>query len=188
MLQQQHLKLSNYHNLSVERFDCAALDKLETLIGRTMEIQRLIARSLRAVVDLKVLGEIMITVDCDVIVADGGTRTASISGAYVALHLAIYELMEQGKLSKDPISEPLAALSVGINSKQEIIADLNYEEDSSCETDMNIVMTESGKFVEVQGTAEGEPFSRDFLNSLIDCAEVALKPVFAAQQEAFKNA
>ncbi|EQC51269.1 ribonuclease PH [Bacteriovorax sp. DB6_IX] len=149
--------------------------------GRTQEIQRLIARSLRAVVDLEKLGERMITVDCDVLVADGGTRTTSISGAYVALEMAIKKMISEGVLESNPINEPLAALSVGINGEGKVIADLNYEEDSSCETDMNIVMTKSGKFIEVQGTAEGMPFSREQLDALIDCANTSLKHVFEAQ-------
>lgn len=156
--------------------------------GRTQEIQRLIARSLRAVVDLEKLGERMITVDCDVLVADGGTRTTSISGAYVALEMAINKLVADGVLESNPIRESLAALSVGVNTEGKIIADLNYEEDSSCETDMNIVMTKSGKFIEVQGTAEGMPFSREQLDALVDCANTSLKTVFSAQEEALKNA
>jgi ribonuclease PH len=156
--------------------------------GRTQEIQRLIARSLRAVVDLEKLGERMITVDCDVLIADGGTRTTSISGAYVALDMAIKKLVAEGVLESNPIREPLAALSVGVNTEGKIIADLNYEEDSSCETDMNIVMTKSGKFIEVQGTAEGMPFSREQLDALIDCANTSLKTVFSAQEEALGNA
>ena len=152
--------------------------------GRTQEIQRLIGRSLRAIVDLEKLGERSIVVDCDVLVADGGTRTASISGAYVALKLAVDKLTGEGKLSADPIKEPIAALSVGISKENKVIADLNYEEDSSCETDMNIVMTKSGKFVELQGTAEGEPFSQDYLMGIIECAQVAIKDVFQAQDEA----
>src|SRR5690606_15013579 len=146
------------------------------------EIQRLIGRSLRSVIDLEKLGERSITLDCDVLVADGGTRTTSISGAYVALHLAIAKLLEAGKISSNPIKEQLAALSVGVTMEGKIIADLNYEEDSSCGTDMNIVMMSFGKFVEVQGTAEGEAFSRDQLNALLDCADKALKVVFDAQR------
>lgn len=152
--------------------------------GRTQEIQRLIGRSLRAVVDLEKLGERMVTLDCDVLVADGGTRTTSISGAYVALKMAMDKLVAEGKLEENPIREPLAALSVGISKEGKVIADLNYEEDSSCETDMNIVMTKSGKFIEVQGTAEGMPFSREHLDALLECAEKSLVEVFAAQDEA----
>lgn len=156
--------------------------------GRSQEIQRLIGRSLRAVVDLEALGSRSITVDCDVLVADGGTRTTSISGAFLALQIAVKKLMDQGVLTKNPIKEPLAALSVGVNKEGKILADLNYEEDSTCETDMNIVMTKSGRFVEIQGTAEGEPFSREQLEALLDCCQTALKQVFSAQEEALKNA
>ena len=152
--------------------------------GRTQEIQRLIGRSLRAVVDLKSLGERTITIDCDVLVADGGTRTASISGAYVALELACRKLISEGSIEKSPIKKSLAALSVGINGQGKVIADLNYEEDSSCETDMNIVMTQDGEFVEIQGTAEGIPFSKEQLGALVDCAEKALKKVFEEQEKA----
>lgn len=152
--------------------------------GRTQEIQRLIGRSLRAVVDFKKLGERQILIDCDVLVADGGTRTTSISGAYVALEMAIQKLLKKGLLLENPLKEKLGALSVGINKNNEVIADLNYEEDSSCEADVNVVMTESGKFVEIQGTAEGEPFSREHLNALLECAETAMKTVFKKQAEA----
>lgn len=150
--------------------------------GRTQEIQRLIGRSLRSIVDLSKLGERTIMIDCDVIVADGGTRTTSISGAYIALEMAVRRLMKEGLLKQNPIKDGLCAISIGINSKNEVIADLNYEEDSSCETDMNIVMTSSGKFVEVQGTAEKEPFSMEHLNSLLACAQTALKVVIKEQQ------
>lgn len=152
--------------------------------GRTQEIQRLIGRSLRSVVDLKKLGERTVQIDCDVIVADGGTRTTSISGAYVALKLAISKLMQDGLLKENPITDQLAAISVGINSDGKIIGDLNYQEDSSCGTDMNIVMTASGKFVEVQGTAEGEPFSEEQMMALLSCAKSCLKVVFTKQIEA----
>ena len=154
--------------------------------GRTQEIQRLIGRALRAVVDMKKLGERMITLDCDVLVADGGTRTTSISGAYVALELAVQKLIKDGALSSSPITEPLAALSIGISKDNKIIADLNYEEDSSCETDMNIVLTESGKFIELQGTAEGSPFSREHLDALVDCSMEAMKSVFCRTKEVLK--
>lgn len=152
--------------------------------GRTQEIQRLIGRSLRAVVDLEKLGERMITLDCDVMIADGGTRTTSISGSFIALELAIQSLLASGDLKESPIIEPLAAISCGINKEGKIIADLNYEEDSSCDTDMNIVMTESGKFIEVQGTAEGQAFSREQMDALMDCATESLKTVFEKQKEA----
>ncbi len=157
-----------------------------SLGGRTQEIQRLIGRSLRSVVDLKKLGERSILIDCDVIVADGGTRTTSISGAYVALELAVRKLMSEGKISTSPISDQLAALSVGINQAGKIIADLNYEEDSSCHTDMNIVMTKDGRFIEVQGTAEENPFSRSQLDALLECAEKAMQTIFKAQTEVLK--
>tara|TARA_R110000868_G_scaffold287003_4_gene547454 strand:- start:572 stop:1279 length:708 start_codon:yes stop_codon:yes gene_type:complete len=151
--------------------------------GRTMEIQRLIGRSLRSVIDLEKLGERSITIDCDVLVADGGTRTTSISGAFVALSMAVQSLINEGKITENPIKEQLGALSVGIKLDGKIIADLNYEEDSTCGTDMNIVMTSSGRFVEVQGTAEAEPFSKEQMLALLDCAEEALKVVFTAQNK-----
>ncbi len=151
--------------------------------GRTQEIQRLIGRSLRSVVDLKKLGERTFTIDCDVLVADGGTRTTSISGAYVALSLAMKKLLEQGVLAENPITHQLGAISIGINKDGKIIADLNYVEDSSCETDMNIVMTADGGFVEIQGTAEGSPFNRQQLDALLECAEGALQLVFKKQNE-----
>lgn len=155
--------------------------------GRTQEIQRLIGRSLRAVVDMKKLGERQIILDCDVLVADGGTRTTSISGAFVALQIAVNRLIAEGKLTENPIKENLGALSVGLDKEGLAIADLNYEEDSSCEADVNVVMTESGKFVEVQGTAEGDPFSREQLDALLECAQTALKQVFEAQSNAIKG-
>ncbi len=151
--------------------------------GRSQEIQRLIARSLRAGIDLKILGEQMITVDCDVLVADGGTRTTSITGGFVALQLAINSLLESGQLKQNPITHQVAAISIGINKDGDIISDLNYEEDSSCETDMNIVMTKAGAFIEVQGTAEGQPFSSEQFGMLIDCAKESLKTTFAAQDK-----
>ena len=152
--------------------------------GRTQEIQRLIGRSLRSIIDLKKLGERTIQIDCDVIVADGGTRTTSISGAYVALCLAVKKLMNEGLIKENPLTDQLAAISVGINKAGKIIGDLNYEEDSSCETDMNIVMTASGRFVEIQGTAEGAPFSEEQMSALVQCAKSCLKVVFAKQNEA----
>lgn len=155
--------------------------------GRTQEIQRLIGRSLRSIVDLNKLGERTIMVDCDVIVADGGTRTTSISGAYVALEMAVKKLMQDGLLTENPIREGLAAISIGINKNNEIIADLNYEEDSTCSTDMNIVMTSHGKFVEVQGTAEGEPFSMEHLQGLLACAQKALEVVMKEQNLAISK-
>ncbi len=150
--------------------------------GRTQEIQRLIGRSLRSIVDLTKLGERSILIDCDVLVADGGTRTTSISGAYLALEIAVRKLLQAGLLKESPIKDSLAAISIGITKNDEVIADLNYEEDSSCGTDMNIVMTGSGKFVEVQGTAEGEPFSQEHLSALLDCARTALVVVQREQR------
>lgn len=158
----------------------------EKVSGRTQEIQRLIGRSLRSIVDLKKLGERSILIDCDVIVADGGTRTTSISGAYVALEFAVKKLIKDGKISTSPIKEQLAAISIGINKDGNVIADLNYEEDSTCETDMNIVMTKSGRFVEVQGTAEKEPFSEEALMQILSCAKDSLKTIFEEQQKCLK--
>lgn len=138
--------------------------------GRTMEIQRLIARSLRAAVDLKALGEFTITIDCDVIQADGGTRTASISGACVALVDALNKMVEEGKLKKSPLKSMVAAVSVGIVDG-EPLCDLEYVEDSAAETDMNVVMIDDGRMIEVQGTAEGAPFSHEELLALLALAK-----------------
>ncbi len=149
--------------------------------GRTMEIQRLIARSLRAVVDLDAMGEFMITVDCDVIQADGGTRTASITGASVALADAFDHLVEKGQLKKNPMKGHVAAVSVGILG-DDVLCDLEYVEDSSADTDMNVVMTEDGKMIEIQGTAEGEPFSHDELLALLACAQKGIQEIVAAQK------
>lgn len=151
--------------------------------GRTQEIQRLIGRSLRAVVDLKALGERQITIDCDVIQADGGTRTASITGAYVALSDAVSQLIAEGKLAQSPIREAVAAVSVGIVDGQALL-DLNYIEDSGCETDMNVVMTAAGKFIEIQGTAEGEAFSREEMNTLLDLAQSGIAQLIELQSQA----
>lgn len=151
--------------------------------GRTMEIQRLIARSLRAIVDLKALGERTITVDCDVIQADGGTRTASITGACVALHDAINKLMADGMLKQNPLKGLVAAISVGIVDG-EAVCDLEYVEDSNAETDMNVVMVEDGRLVEVQGTAEGEPFSHTELLTLLDLAGQGIQQLVEAQRKA----
>lgn len=155
--------------------------------GRTQEIQRLIGRALRSIIDTKKLGERTIMIDCDVIVADGGTRTTAISGAYLALEIAIHKLMKEGLLKETPLKDGLAAISVGINNQGEVIADLNYEEDSSCHTDMNIVMTTSGKFVEVQGTAEGEPFSLEELNNLLTAAKSSLEVVMKEQRKVLET-
>jgi len=149
--------------------------------GRTMEIQRLIGRSLRAVVDLKKLGRRQIFLDCDVIQADGGTRTASVTGAYVALKLAIQRLMKDGLLKEDPVIEGLAAISCGIN-KEAPILDLCYLEDSAAEVDANFVMTESGKIIEVQGTAEGAPFSKEELMQMMALAEKGIGELVQMQK------
>ncbi|AZI15032.1 ribonuclease PH [Avibacterium paragallinarum] len=155
--------------------------------GRTMEIQRLIARSLRAMVDLNALGERSITLDCDVIQADGGTRTASITGACVALIDAINGLMQKGVLKNNPIKGLVAAISVGI-VEGEAVCDLEYVEDSNAETDMNVVMTDDGRMIEVQGTAEGEPFSHEELLTLLDLAKQGCEVIFNAQREALGQA
>ncbi|GAA5645543.1 MULTISPECIES: ribonuclease PH [Vibrio] len=154
--------------------------------GRTMEIQRLIARSLRAVVDLEAMGEIMITVDCDVIQADGGTRTASISGASVAMADAFQTLIDSGKLKKNPMKGHVAAVSVGILG-EDVLCDLEYVEDSAADTDMNVVMTEEGKMIEIQGTAEGEPFSHEQLLALLESAKTGISEIVAAQKAALAN-
>lgn len=153
--------------------------------GRTMEIQRLIARSLRAVVDLKALGERTITVDCDVIQADGGTRTASITGACVALSDALNKLVADGSLKQSPMKGLVAAVSVGIVDGQ-AVCDLEYIEDSNAETDMNVVMVEDGRLVEVQGTAEGEPFSHMELLQLLELAQQGIEQLFDVQRAALK--
>ena len=151
--------------------------------GRTLEIQRLIGRSLRAVVDMEKLGERQITVDCDVIQADGGTRTASITGAWVALHDCIAKLLADGSLEETPLVDHVAALSCGIYQGI-AVADLDYDEDSSAETDANFVMTGSGGLVEVQGTAEGTPFSEQELLQLLDLAKAGIGELVALQKAA----
>lgn len=154
--------------------------------GRTMEIQRLIGRSLRAVVDLEAMGECMITVDCDVIQADGGTRTASISGASVAMADAFAYLIKEGKLKKNPMKSHVAAVSVGLLG-DEVLCDLEYVEDSAADTDMNVVMTESGAMIEIQGTAEGEPFTHDQLLALLGSAKQGINAIVAAQKAALEQ-
>ena len=149
------------------------------LSGRTMEIQRLIARSLRAVVDLEKLGERSIVVDCDVIQADGGTRTASITGAFVALRLAIDQLLTNHELTEDPIKEHLAAISVGILPDNTCVTDLDYEEDSAAAVDMNLVMTESGRFIEIQGTGEEATFDGQQLNEMLIYGKTAIEELIA---------
>jgi len=151
--------------------------------GRTMEIQRLIGRSLRAVIDLKVLGERSIAIDCDVIQADGGTRTASITGGYVALADAIGHLLEKDSLKQSPLLGEVASVSVGIYQGMPVL-DLDYAEDSNAETDMNVVMNDKGEFIEVQGTAEGHPFNQEELNTMLDYARKGIDNLIRHQQEA----
>ena len=150
--------------------------------GRTQEIQRLIGRSLRAVFDLKKLGERTIQLDCDVLQADGGTRTASITGAYVAAHDAVSKLMASGKLGQSPILGPVAAISVGILQNTTLL-DLEYTEDFACDTDMNVVMTGAGHFVEVQGTAEGAAFTRREMDALLTLAEKGIGELMVLQRQ-----
>jgi ribonuclease PH len=151
--------------------------------GRTQEIQRLIGRALRAVVDMKALGERTIKIDCDVLQADGGTRTASITGAYVALHDAVSGLLAGKVIQVTPLNDAVAAVSVGIYGGLPVL-DLDYDEDSSCDTDMNVVMTGNGGLVEVQGTAEGKPFTRAEMNALLDHAQNGIRQLIAAQRAA----
>jgi ribonuclease PH len=151
--------------------------------GRTVEIQRLIGRSLRAIIDLEALGEVSITIDCDVIQADGGTRTASITGACVELADAVATLMASGKVTKNPMKAMVAAVSVGIYEGG-VVCDLDYPEDSNAETDMNVIMTSEGGFVEVQGTAEAAPFSAEQLQAMLACAKNGIDELLKLQQEA----
>jgi ribonuclease PH len=151
--------------------------------GRTQEIQRLIGRSLRAAVDMNGLGERTFLVDCDVLQADGGTRTASITGAYVALYQAINTLVRDGKIERMPVKHAVAATSVGIIGN-EVLLDLCYDEDFRAEVDFNVVMTDKGEFIEVQGTAEGEPFSRDTLDSILSVARKGIDELMQAQNRA----
>ncbi|WP_308530707.1 ribonuclease PH [uncultured Paenibacillus sp.] len=153
------------------------------LSGRTMEIQRLIGRALRSVVDLQALGERSITIDCDVLQADGGTRTTSITGAFVAMALAMHKIAQKHALPKFPITDFLASVSVGIVG-EETLLDLNYEEDSKAKVDMNVVMTGQGQFVEVQGTGEENPFSRSELDGLLAIAEKGIREMIEQQREA----
>lgn len=154
--------------------------------GRTQEIQRLIGRSLRAVIDLEALGERQITMDCDVLQADGGTRTASICGAYVALQDAISTLIEQKKLKENPVHGRLAAISVGIYNGVPVL-DLDYAEDSNAETDMNVVMNEAGQFIEVQGTAEGHAFRREEMDQMLNLAANGIAKIIGAQNQALMD-
>ena len=151
--------------------------------GRTLEIQRLIGRSLRAVADLSLLGERTVKVDCDVIQADGGTRTASITGAHVAVHDAVTLLLQRGLIETSPLRDFVAAVSVGIYQGKPVL-DLDYAEDSGCDTDMNVVMTGAGGFVEVQGTAEGAPFSLEEMDALLVLARTGIARLIAKQKQA----
>ncbi|HQO28024.1 MAG TPA: ribonuclease PH [Accumulibacter sp.] len=151
--------------------------------GRTQEIQRLIGRSLRAVTDLAALGERQITIDCDVLQADGGTRCASITGAWLALHDACQKLVDDGRLAASPLRDQVAAVSVGIHAGEPLL-DLDYVEDAHCETDMNVVMTGQGGLVEVQGTAEGAPFSRHEMDALLDLATSGINQLITLQKAA----
>ncbi len=154
--------------------------------GRTMEIQRLIGRALRAGINLEVLGENTISLDCDVIQADGGTRTASITGAWVALNDAIQHLLDKKVISENPLHHQIASVSVGIYNGTPVL-DLDYAEDSNAETDMNVVMNSDNGFIEVQGTAEGHPYSKDELNSMLALAEKGIKELFVVQQAAIEG-
>lgn len=154
--------------------------------GRTQEIQRLIGRALRAVIDRELLGERTVWIDCDVIQADGGTRTASITGAFIALNDALHHAMRNGMIDRNPVKDYLAAVSVGIINNEPRL-DLCYAEDSAAEVDMNVVMTESGKIVEIQGTAEAEPFSKDMLNSMLSLAEKGIGELIEIQREIVKS-
>jgi len=154
--------------------------------GRTQEIQRLIGRSLRAVVDLHALGERTVWIDCDVIQADGGTRTASITGAFIALNEAFFQCIQNGIIERNPIKDNLAAISVGVVNKEPLL-DLCYSEDCIAEVDMNVVMTGSGKIVEIQGTAESEPFSKESLNILLNYAEKGINEIIKLQKEIVKG-
>jgi ribonuclease PH len=153
--------------------------------GRTHEIQRLIGRSLRSVVDMNLLGEKTIWIDCDVIQADGGTRTASVTGSFIALGLCLKHMVKQGIIETMPINDYIAAVSVGI-SGNDIILDLDYEEDSKADVDMNVVMTGSGKFIEIQGTAELSPFDNSQMKRMLDLAKKGIKELVAKQKEVIK--
>lgn len=154
--------------------------------GRTVEIQRLIGRSLRAAVDLEALGEHSITIDCDVIQADGGTRTAAITGGCVALVDALNHLVKEGRLSKSPLKQMVAALSVGVYQGTPVV-DLDYPEDSAAETDMNVIMTDQGGFIEIQGTAEGAPFDQGELDSMLTLAKQGINQLFEIQKSALSE-
>ena len=152
----------------------------QSVSGRTQEIQRLIGRALRGVIDLNLCPDKTITIDCDVLQADGGTRTAAITGAYVALKIAVDRLLRQGSLRANPLKDAVAAVSVGLISS-ELLVDLNYIEDSKADLDMNVVMTQSGKILEIQGTGERAAFTKEQVGNIIDAATAALKPIFDLQ-------
>ena len=154
--------------------------------GRTQEIQRLIGRSLRGVLDLSICSDAMMMVDCDVIQADGGTRTTSITGAFVALRVAVNRMLKSGRLKADPITDGVAAVSIGLK-KGDILVDLDYREDSSADLDMNVVMTHSGKILEIQGTAERQSFDKAQVMAIIEAAEASLSPIFEQQMEAIER-
>ncbi len=154
--------------------------------GRTVEIQRLIGRSLRACIDMEVLGERQIVIDCDVIQADGGTRTASISGGFVALNDAIQSLLQDNKIESNPLHGQIGSVSVGIYEGEPVL-DLDYPEDSNAETDMNVVMNTAGQFIEVQGTAEGHAFSRDEMNAMLELAEKGINEIIQLQNKAMHS-
>jgi ribonuclease PH len=154
--------------------------------GRTQEIQRLVGRSLRAVVDMKKLGERTIKIDCDVIQGDGGTRTASITGGYIALVMAVKKILKQKLITVSPLVGQIAAISVGMKDGRAIL-DLNYAEDSTAEVDMNIVMVGTGKFVEVQGTAEGKAFAKKDMDAMVKLAEKGIKELFKIQNSALRS-
>jgi ribonuclease PH len=154
--------------------------------GRTMEIQRLIGRSLRAAVDLKALGENTITIDCDVLQADGGTRTAAITGGFVALSLAVRQMLKQKQIKTNPLHGQIASVSVGIYNGVPVL-DLDYNEDSNAETDMNVVMNDAAAFIEVQGTAEGHAFRKDELDAMLDLAGFGIKQLIEKQREALEK-
>ncbi len=160
--------------------------ELTKIDGRSQEIQRLIGRSLRSVVDLEALGNNTVWIDCDVIQADGGTRTAAITGSFVAIILALRKILKEGQIKKFPVKEYLAAISVGIVNNKPML-DLNYEEDKIAEVDMNVVMLESGEFVEIQGTAEGKTYNRFQLNSMLDLAEQGIQSHINAQKKILGN-
>lgn len=156
----------------------------QNVSGRTQEIQRLIGRSLRSIIDLKQIGERTITIDCDVLQADGGTRTTAITGAYIALRLALEILLKTGKIKTNPLKDSVAAVSVGIIDG-DVLVDLDYKEDMQAEVDLNVVMTSSGQLLEVQGTAEKRPFSREQLNKMLDAASGSLQEIFDEQNKIF---